>query len=413
MLGVALAAMLLSACGPDASQAQAQANKAKLDSELTHAHTALGLPSSLLSPVTSGEAQASAGYGGWTFNYAGAAQRYNQLYTQLTGIEAQSTTLMQQQTQHDIDTLSALLQQQEVAGNGAATEYQTQLDTAAQAFSSAKTVADFVKIDSGVTTQLSELHALWPAFQKLQDLRSLLNTIKTAGGDVSVGEQMMATDEQQLGSATSVDVNTLPQEIDAQVAQILANQTSALPDVTSSMLTTFQSRVTALEQIGDTTDAATLQQEYAADAQQLAQATTLSNYGKLATTINTQTQAMALPLARAQANQDLNTLMALIAQGQKITVGGYASDYEYANPIVGYGDAANEVHNAKTLDDYETADSDVNMLIWNLRAMLANLNDSHAIHPGTPDGPAAHGALRRDERQDDCGLTARADGALL
>ena len=56
---LAVVTMLLSACGSVGNQALAQQNKAKLDKELQHASHDLGIPASMLQPITSQEQKIS------------------------------------------------------------------------------------------------------------------------------------------------------------------------------------------------------------------------------------------------------------------------------------------------------------------------------------------------------------------
>jgi hypothetical protein len=375
MLGIVLLGLVLTACGPDAAAMQAHANKAKLDHELAHARKDLGFPDAMLAPVTTQERQVAAGDGGWGYGYQQAAQRYSALYTQLTAIEQQSVSALQQQTQHDIDALATMLNERRAQGFGEADYYQARLDDALKALATAKTPGDYTTIDTGITAQLDALRALWPAYQRLQDFKAILNTLSRSGVDTTLAQQFYAQDEQAFRDPATADYVGLERMIDGQMMQVMANQTAALPYISSGMLSDLQARIVMLRQYGDTADAATLQQQHDADAKQLAKATRLNDYLTLSQAINAQTDDMALPLARGQAEHDLATLMALIAQGKSIRIRGYAADYEYADRSRGYGDAANEVHNAHTLDDYQTADDDVNILITNLRAMLDNLND--------------------------------------
>jgi L,D-transpeptidase catalytic domain len=376
MVAIVLAGMLLSACGPGAAAAQAHANKQKLDHELAHARNDLGIPDIMLAPVTTQEQQVAAGDGGWGYNYQDAAQRYAALYTQLTtSIEPQSGSTVQQKTQHDIDAFATALNERRAQGFNEAAYYQTRLDDAMKALATASTPGDYAKIDAAILPQIAALHAMWPAYQRLQDFKALLRTLRSAGVDSALGQQQEQQDEQAFRDPSTADYAALQQVIDGQTMQIMADQTEALPYVSTALLGGLQARIDLLHQYGDNPDAATLQQQHDADAKLLAKASQLTDYLSLAQTINAQTDAVALPLARGQAQHDLATLMSLIAQGKSIRVGGYAADYEYADRERGYGDAANEVHNAQTLDDYLTADDDVNILITNLRALLDNLND--------------------------------------
>src|SRR5262249_58876401 len=77
----------LGACAQDPQQGVAEQNKAKLDRELQHARVDLGIPDSLLNPITAQEQTVASGAGGRQYSYQDAANNYALLYTQLIGIE--------------------------------------------------------------------------------------------------------------------------------------------------------------------------------------------------------------------------------------------------------------------------------------------------------------------------------------
>jgi hypothetical protein len=369
----------LSACGPSGDAAAANASKSKLDRELTRASHDLGVPTSMLAPIRTQEQQAASGAGWLNYDYNVAAKRYDALYSQLVGIEQQSTDVLRQQTQQDVQTMTGALNQRRAQGFDEASVYQSRLDEAINNLQTATTPGQIAAIDSDIRAQTDALNAMWPAYQKLQDFRSILRTLHGAGVNLTLSQQQYDQDVQAFQNASSAShYQALQMVIDGQVMQIMADQTAAVPYVGNSLLASFQARIDLVRQFGDTASATTLQQQHDADAKTLASAHSLAEYLALAQTINQQSDAMALPLARGQAKHDLDALMSLIAYGKTIRIGGYASDYEYADQDRGYGDAMHEVNQAKTLDDYLTADNDVNILIANLRAMLDNLNDPTA-----------------------------------
>jgi len=378
IVGIMLATIVLSACGPDANAAQAHANKARLDGELAHARDDLGIPAAMLAPVTTQERQVASGDGWPTYDYKGAAARYDALYAQLQGIEQGSGDVLRQQTQNDIQALTTALNQRRAQGFDQASYYQTRLDQAIKDFGTAAKPGDYANVDATVAADVAALHAMWPAYQRLQDFKSLLRTLHTAGVDTTLGDRMYDQDTQAFRDPSTAHYAALTGVIEGQVMQIMADQAGALPYVGQSLVAAMQSRVDQLRAAGEADAAATYQQQHDADAKTLASAHQLGDYLTLAQTINQQTDDMALPLARGQARQDLATFKALIASAQAKRVGGYASDYEYADRDRGYGDAQAEVQNAKTLEDYLTADDDVHILLTNLRALIDNLNDPTA-----------------------------------
>ncbi len=106
LLVVVVISMMLAGCGSDPNQPVAQQNKARLDSELRHARTTLGLPDAMLQPITSQEDKISSGEGGFNYNYEDAATNYTLLYNQLVGIEQNAQQTLQTQANDDIQALA-------------------------------------------------------------------------------------------------------------------------------------------------------------------------------------------------------------------------------------------------------------------------------------------------------------------
>ena len=143
LLALLLLSTVLSACGADASQQQAQQNKAKLDQELVHARKDLGIPDSLLQPVVTQEQKVSSGEGGLFYNYSDAAANYALLYNQLIGIEQSSGDLLKKQTQADLDAFTQILAKRRADGFIEADQYQARLDQALQDFDQVAHVAGY------------------------------------------------------------------------------------------------------------------------------------------------------------------------------------------------------------------------------------------------------------------------------
>ncbi len=366
--------MVLSACGADAHQPAAQQNKAKLDRELQHASKDLGIPDSMLKPIVTQEQATAAGADGWNYNYQSAAANYTLLYNQLIGIEQTATQTLRQQATSDIEAFTRALNERRSQGFIEANAYQARLDQALKDFQNAKTPGDYARIDALARSQTSALNALWPAYQKLQTFKATLHAMETAGINSSFGEIEYTQDLQVFRDASSADrYQKLVGVIDGQITQMMADQTEALPYIGSALLDTFQANIDNLKRWGE--NATTFQAQHDQDARSLASAHTLSDYLALSQTINKQTSAMALPLVRGQARNDLKVLQQLINTAQ---ADNPLNAYEYANGDEGIGNVQGEFNQASSVNDYESADEDINSLITNLRALLDNLHDSTA-----------------------------------
>ncbi len=364
--------MILGACAPDPHQAAAEQGKSRLDAELRHARGDLGIPDDMLQPIVSQEQRIASGSGGFSYNYADAATNYALLYSQLTGIEQTAADTLKAQVEKDVDAFTTILSQRRSQGFGEVNAYQARLDQAISDFARASTPGDYARLDTFVRGQTAALQALWPAYQKLQDFKAALRGLRSAGIGSAMGEAEYTLDVQALSDASSAARYVkLASVIEGQIMQLLADQTEAMPYIGSTMLDAFQARIDLLHQYGES--AGGLQRQHDQDARELAAAHSLADYLTLAQVINSQTRAMELPLIRGEANYDLRTLQRLIDNAQATRP---LNAYEYANADVGIGNVRQEVAQARSLADYQTADADVNVLVTNLREMLDNQRDA-------------------------------------
>lgn len=413
-LAVLVLSIVLSGCAPGASET-AQTNKAKLDKELTAARANPGVPETLLAPIVAQEQTlASSTSKGTDASYSTAAAGYTRLYGQVVALEKMSPDQAKAQADTDLQQLDTAIKAVNKQGFAEATQYQQHLDSANQQFSTAQTTKDYFKVASYAEAQTAAVSQLEPVYKQMQNLGKLVDTQNQALGLVSSAPQPLqcalgATDvfwtpsptvnvstqrsgpsyefqqwpQQDLNlfrSAGSVEeYQSLASLISAQSLQLTANATGLLPSQTSNLLQTFQAEVQTYQQDGGKD--ATFAQQATQDAQAMSAAHTLADYSNLVQTLQQQTQALELPLVKAQTQHDLDTLQKLVNQGQSIvTVDpangvGYPDAYEYASQSTGIGDARDRLQNAQTLSDYQAVDQEIQMFITNLQAMLQNLND--------------------------------------
>ncbi len=421
-----LGSELLSAFVPAAQVAQAHANKAKLDQELTHARTDLAIPDRLLTPIASQEQQVAdgAGAGGRFSSYAAAAQQYNLLYTQLLGVEKTALPVLEQQAQQDMQAFGAILNERRGEGFAALAAYQQRFDDAQQAFTNAKTPAEYAHVSDLATVQTQALLALWPAYAKLQTLHALITSLQGAGISIQLAQSFYDQDLQVFRDAASAArYQALIGIIDAQIVQLQADQAAAQPYITKALLDGFQARINLLRQFiagfqsrsdlvgqyGGAPPAATFQQQHDADAAKLGAAHQAADYVALATTITTQDDALASPLIRAKAlydYQELDTLVQSVANRTIINKqpnprfhagAAYPLAYEYLGEDgrldndIGIGPASKPTSYARDDAQFEAADFRITSLMVNLRALLDNydpatdqvnaLDDAARINP--------------------------------
>ena len=373
--------MLLAGCGNDPNQGVAQQNKARLDNELQHARTALGLPDSMLQPITSQEQKITSGEGGFNYNYADAAANYTLLYNQLVGIEQNAQQTLQKQASDDIQAFSQAVNQLRSQGFSEIDAYQGRLDQALQDYNSAKKPGDFAVIDATARQQTGALHALWPAYEKLQDFKTILRTLQNAGMNSALGQiEYQQNLEALRAGLPAARYAKLVEVIDGQIVQLMADQAEAIPYVGAALLDSLQARIDLLKTYGQ--DIASFQQQHDQDMTTLKAAKGTADYLELGQTINKQIDAMALPLLKAKAFSDYAQLQKLVDSVGTIMLTSpwdgtkYSADYEYQNPWVGIGDAHDNLYAAHDVESYQSADDEIINLTINLRALKDNLSDT-------------------------------------
>ncbi len=388
VIGLALASMLLSACGTDPNQGVAQQNQAKLNRELVHAHKDLGIPNSMLQPIESQEQSVSSGAGGWGYNWKDAAYHYQVLYTQLIGLEQTAAQTLQKQADKDIQAFTTALNARRSDGFTFIDAYQRRLDQVLQAYGSAKLPGDFAAVDATARQNAQALDSIMPAYRKLQEFEHVLKTIQNAGFNANINQVEYQQDVQTFEAGDTASTYTrLVNVIDGQITELLADQVEALPYVGSAVLDTFQKDITFLQQNG--VDVSSYQQQYTADKKELASASKFADYLTLTTQLNNQINGMALPLIKAQAESDLNQLQQLVNYANTIQQydpapgyqGYYPIDYEYSDPINGIGSARQDLGNAYDIPSYQYADDETVSMYTDLRAMLDDYKDPNVMTP--------------------------------
>jgi len=381
LLGASVVTALLAGCGSSASQTLAAQNKTKLDHELTHARTDLGLPNSMLQPIESQEQKVASGSNGWNYNYQDAASNYSLLYTQLVSVEQTAGETLKAQASADLKAFSEALTTRRSQGFTQAQVYEARLQQSVADLGSAKSPGDFARVDTFMRQQTEALNSMGPAYDKLQQFNKVIRVVSAAGYNSALAQNLYQQDLTAFTVASSRERYTaLVQVIDGQITQLEADQTEALPYIGSTLLDGFQASINLLKSYGEST--ATFQAMHEKDQAQLKAAKSLSDYLSLSQTINQQTASMTLPLMRGLAVQELRTLERDItyvnshySQVDPANGQSYPDAYEYSNPYQSAGVVSGELSSAHTTDDYQQVYYDAFTLDTSLRALLDNLSD--------------------------------------
>ncbi|GEM_PF-676602 len=365
--GLALASMLLAACGSDPNQGAAQQAQAKLDHELYHASHDLGIPQSMLQPIEQQEKSVEAGAGGWSYNYKDAAYHYQLLYSQLVSLEQTASQTLQKQAEKDISAFTKALAARRLAfgqtdANTLLTPYQARLNQAVQIYASAKIPGDYAQADTIASTNTQALDSMQPAYLKLKEFEKILTALTQNGAmtDASLEQYEYNQDVATFQSAApAAKYHQLVGVIEGQISQLLADQFEAAPYVSATLLQNFQIQISTLQQYCNTftlsqfqqascTSLSSYQQSYKQDQQALASAKTFAEYLSVDNAITSHSDALTLPLLEGSIFQTFQTFQGLIdatnrdpryqvydpAPGYQ---GTFHLAYEYSDPQIGIG----------------------------------------------------------------------------
>lgn len=416
-LALLLLSALLSACAQDTSATADRAHQAqaRLDQEMQAARAHLHVPDGLLQPIVDQERTLTAGTKSGTEKaFQDAATGYSKLYDQVVAIEHMTPLQASDQAQADLRRFTASLQHVQDQGFVEAAQYQPGLQKAKQQLAAATTITDYFTADGFIQAQTAAVEKIEPVFKQLQALSAQVDARNTALGVAAPAplplqcargsneaffwpnplvtlpsaaqaftlpyQQWPADDLARFRAASSADqYDALSSLISAQTMQLTADAAVAAPAEAQRLVQAFQADAQTYQQDGGKDGS--FQQQAAQDAKTLAAAKTPADYVALAQAVQQHRQALALPLVQAQTQHDLQTLQQFVNQAQAIqTIDPsnnlpYPDGYEYAASTTGIGDARDRLAAAKTQEDFQLVDNELQMFITNIQAMLQNLND--------------------------------------
>jgi hypothetical protein len=377
VLGVGLM-LLLTACGSLTPQGQnAQQEKARLDSAIQQA-LKLGVPESMLTPIRQQEARVANnlaplglfGDKNPDSAYQNAITSYQLLESEVATVYAQAANQARFQAHQDIQAFDAMLQQRQ--NQGFDTEipgYQERMAQVQQQYSAGVTPNDFYQVSTFAKQQTEALQLLWPTYQQLLSLQASIKQMKQAGLNTALGEQEYQDDLAAFRAASLPEhyqklMNTLAVQLD----QLAADQVAAIPFIGAAMLDTFKQLITEAQAYG--VNVTPYQQQLDQDRQDLQSAHTLQVYLALSSRIRSQMNGMRGVVIKGKARFDLKQLKELIGTTK------FTNDYEYRDGTDAYNDQAYYLSQAQTTGDYQAVDDQLQILLTNLRALLANLKDT-------------------------------------
>ncbi len=156
--------------------------------------------------------------------------------------------------------------------------------------------------------------------------------------------------------------------------------TTTLQEQATSELQTFQQWITLTKQYGGNVHA--MRQQYMLDQHALQSARTATSYQAVLATLNTQIDAVQIPVMRVEAQSLQQELQREVSRwGQQHTYYDAYNDttyplgYEYGENGIGSW-VQNDLSTAQTLADYQQAIENLNMYLFNFQAMMTNTSDT-------------------------------------
>ncbi len=384
-----LAALLLNACGDNPqTQQQATQSRKSFEQELAHARM-IGTPEAQLqsiikqaqqlnqtsAPLTLFSSEPTTTY------YSNMSQRYTMLKIQLRGLEMQVTQQLDFQANADLQNFATVLSQRQAQGFVAAKNFASQLTQDQDLMAQAQYPKHYMQISTDAKSATQALRLMGPTYDVLNSFQTLIQQLEASKIDVTALKQQEQYDVEQFRKANSPnDFMNLTDQINSQFQTSTALSTQAIPYVGASKLKQFSADIDQMKLYGQ--DTGTYQQQLNADQVALNKATTLRDFLKISSQIDSHMNAIQIPLLQGRANyllqqfhQEVNNWGNTHQYHDAYDGTSYRLDYEYDQQGIG-SDLDYLVQTAETKDDYQAAIDTINNNMQHLKAMEANYSDT-------------------------------------
>ncbi|MFL5654079.1 MAG: L,D-transpeptidase [Ktedonobacteraceae bacterium] len=390
VLSMAMLVMpLLSACSGDPQiQQRADFNKARLDSQLTHAQS-IGVPGSMLQPIIHQAEQLNATSAPITlFNhqtatdyYSNLEQRYQMLTVQIRGLEQQATQQLDYQATLDLQDFEGALSQRQAQGFIEAKTFADQLTQDQALLAKARYPKDYIHISNNAKRSTLALRLMGPTYNNLLSLQQVSKQLAASHLDTTALDQEVRNDLQLFRRASKPeDFAQLNDWINAQLQQTTVFSSQAIPYVGALKLKQFSVDIDQVRRYGQ--DVTTFQQRLTADQAALGRAKSLGDYLKVSAQIDRDIASIQFPMLKAQANYLLKQFHQEVtswgnAHKYRDSYNGVAYNQDFSYDQQGIGaDLDQVVQSAQTSDDYQAAIDLITNSFTNLKAMEADANDT-------------------------------------
>jgi hypothetical protein len=388
---VILVTLLLSACGGD-PQTQQRANLSKTDLDrLISQAQGIGVPGTMLAPITQQEAQISNTSAPLTIfsgqpatdYYSNVAQRYQMLSIQVRGLETQVTQQFDYQAALDIQGLENALAQRRAENFVEAKTFANQLTQYQNQLSTAQFPKDYTRISFDAKQSTLALQLLGPAYDNLVSLQKDIKQLQASHVDTTALNQQYQQDLQLFRNAQKPEDFTHLINLSTTQLQATADfSTQAIPYIGAAKLQEFSADLIKLKQYGQNTTS--YQQRLTADQTALAQARSISDYLKVSSQIDHDISSVQFALTAGYASYLLKQYNNEVASWgnshqyhDPVDGGVYNLDYEYGAYGTGPdGNAALQyAQSTGQQADYQAAIDVINGNLLHLHAMEADYSD--------------------------------------
>ena len=355
----------LAACGADLSGGNAGQARTQLNDELQHA-SAIGLPAATLTQLQQQRTAIDQQRGWFGISDATAASRYQTVLVTTQQAERDAQTQSYKLAQVQLDTLNTVIVTQH------ATNFQPQLTSLRNKLSSAITPKMANDIITAATQDQDAIDAMAPAQSAINQLSGLISQMRTAGLPTDLAQIELSAAQQSFAAAlTADDFHTIAANVQADQVALANDEAQAIPFMANSLAQSLSDRLSRLQAYGESITA--YQPALTLAQTRLPSVHTVDGFTSFAQQITDALNTTALPLARGQAKYDVAQLQSLLTTTQQRTIMAYEYQGDWGLP-----DVEQQLADAHTLADFRSTDDEAMMLVTNLNAMIANVND------GTP-----------------------------
>ena len=380
-------ALLVSACGGDPRiQQQANTNKAALDASL-HQAQKIGVAASSIAPIQKQEQQLGTTNAPFSpFNdttdtdyYRNIETRYAQLNVQTQGIIATSTEQSQTLADRTMQNFGTALSQRRAQGLPVqAFAHQFAQDQVL--LSNAKYPKDYAVVTKNATTGIQSLNLLQAVSTQLTALKKTIGEMQTAQIDVTAMTLQYQDDQKALTNATSpIDFQNISTIVNAQYQQAVVATIQALPFITTTKFSAFETQVKQLKTFG--VDTMPYQKRLDADKAMMGKTKSIQDYEAFSKQIDTDVASMHDDYVKGEAtylvkqfHQEAESWGKANSYLDKNDGQKYPLDAGYLQPGVG-DDLDNALYYAVTPDDFQGVVDQVNNEFFNLHMMEADYSD--------------------------------------